>query len=69
MLCFGHCTKQVSTPNSGDKLSVWLLELNSLGYVDPLFAPLLVVHATIAAIGEPEIHTFIQTTDLNAHED
>lgn len=50
-------------------MSIWLPELSSLGYTEPLFAPSPVVQATIAAIAEPKIHTFIQTSDLNAHED
>ena len=40
-----------------------------LGYKEPLFAPSPVVQVTLAAIKEPEIHAFIQSTDLSSLAD
>jgi hypothetical protein len=52
-----------------NKPSAWAPELITLGYQEPLFSPSPSVQATLAAIREPEIHTFIQTKDLAAYED
>ena len=40
-----------------------------LGYKEPLFAPSPAVQVTLAAIEEPEIHAFIQNTDLSSLAD
>ena len=47
----------------------WLPDLTKLGYSNPLFAPSPTVQVTLAAIGEPEIHGFIQNTDLTSLAD
>ena len=47
----------------------WLPDLNKLRYKEPLFAPSPAVQVTLTAIDEPEIHTFIQKTDMAALSD